>query len=105
MLNIAKNITRALFNSVKVTNFRYLVKMSELSTTTAAAPAIAENESVKNELTENDENQSQAKKMKLAADENETADEKTNKKKKYALLVGYCGEGYFGLQRYFEHLS
>lgn len=35
--------------------------------------------------------------------ENTTADESNKKsgikKRKYALLIGYCGEGYFGLQR------
>jgi hypothetical protein len=33
-----------------------------------------------------------------ADDENQT--KSTLKKRKYALLLGYCGEGYFGLQRY-----
>ena len=28
--------------------------------------------------------------------------QKINKKRKYALLIGYCGEGYFGLQRSFS---
>ena len=32
--------------------------------------------------------------------ENKTDDQKV-KKRKYALLIGYSGEGYYGLQRYF----
>lgn len=30
---------------------------------------------------------------------NEPKDDNKVKKRKYALLIGYCGEGYFGLQR------
>lgn len=53
------------------------------------------------------ENNPVAKKQKL--DEKEVSTSTTNaadetkstlKKRKYALLLGYCGEGYFGLQRY-----
>jgi hypothetical protein len=45
---------------------------------------------------------SQAKRSKT--DENTTilenkSEENRVKKRKYALLIGYCGEGYFGLQR------
>ena len=45
---------------------------------------------------------SQAKRSKT--DENATilenkSEENRVKKRKYALLIGYCGEGYFGLQR------
>lgn len=44
---------------------------------------------------------SQAKRSKIesiATLENKS-DENKIKKRKYALLIGYCGEGYFGLQR------
>ena len=37
---------------------------------------------------------SDAKKLKT-----ETSNEPKINKRKYALLIGYCGEGYFGLQR------
>jgi hypothetical protein len=104
MLSIAKNITRTLFKFETVTNFRYLAKMSQPSATTA--PAVVENEpAVKNERADNDENESQAKKIKLDGNESQSADEKLAKKRKYALLVGYCGEGYFGLQRYFAEAA
>jgi len=49
---------------------------------------------------------SQAKRTKTddsnATLENIKSDENRIKKRKYALLIGYCGEGYFGLQRYFN---
>ena len=32
--------------------------------------------------------------------ENEENNSSINKKRKYALLIGYCGEGYYGLQRF-----
>ena len=45
-------------------------------------------------------------KLPFEAPGSEVAEQKVNKKKKYALLIGYCGEGYFGLQRYsFNQLS
>lgn len=56
-----------------------------------------------------DEETSLAKKLKVTENDNEPnkttknetdeAADKMLKKRKYALLIGYCGEGYFGLQR------
>jgi hypothetical protein len=75
--------------------------MSELST--AAAPELTRKSELVDENDENGAVGNQAKKLKLADENGENdnnADEKLTKKKKYALLVGYSGEGYFGLQRF-----
>ena len=57
---------------------------------------------------ERDEICSNAKKQKIETPDTTTAGEEADssqikqlKKRKYALLLGYSGEGYYGLQRYF----
>ena len=49
---------------------------------------------------EEEEGESVSKKQKLNHDEESKNEEKLVKKRKYAILIGYQGSGYFGLQRY-----
>lgn len=95
-----------MLNVLKRFNLSRLFKMeSNLSTLTSTS--IIETNLVNKRPDEEDE--VAVKKQKLN-DQNESINEtqsetKTDdqkvKKRKYALLIGYSGEGYYGLQRYF----
>ena len=86
-------------------------KMSHSANLKISSPIIAvvNETAAKNSDDPESEEQSQAKKLKLNNDENnlennahennETTEEKI-RKHKYALLFGYLGDGYFGLQRF-----
>ena len=95
-----------MLNVLKRFNLSRLFKMeSNLSTLTSTS--IIETNLVNKRPDEEDE--VAVKKQKLndqnesineTQTENKTDDQKV-KKRKYALLIGYSGEGYYGLQRYF----
>ncbi len=100
------NIVRKLASEIKMENSITLEDVNNKINKETSVDIINQNKTERIPLDNEDE--VICKKIKL--DNNELSESVTNistndkslfdpKKRKYALLIGYCGEGYFGLQR------
>jgi len=92
--------------SRKFRQFLTRIMSSDLTATIGNSITISGKKSIDKVDVDEQNTDSQAKRTKTddnnATLENIKSEENRIKKRKYALLIGYCGEGYFGLQRYFN---
>jgi hypothetical protein len=90
--------------SRKFRQFLTRIMSSDLPPTIENSITISGKKSIDKVDVDEQNTDSQAKRTKTddsnATLENLKSEENRIKKRKYALLIGYCGEGYFGLQRY-----
>lgn len=113
MINLKKISSILRSNVITVLN-KNLIKMTSSSPTQGQVPNLDESEasSAKKLKLDNDQqptiespNGAEIANAALATPQDPISQTKLVNKRKYALVIGYCGEGYFGLQRYLQNVS